>query len=116
VEARKFNVDELDVYETQPTSIEIKEFKLHQRKSATPEACCLLTCSRLQVQLLVESLSEPAMRFVCIKTIRLSPRLSDATIMFLPQGPSSADVPAKDHELSKIFDTHRNEELKSKQS
>lgn len=56
------------------------------------------------------------MRFVCIKTIRLSPRLREATIMFLPQGPGFTDVPVKDHELSKIFDTHRNEELKSKQS
>lgn len=83
------------------------------------EPCVLMTISKLQIQILIESLVDTNMRFVCLKTIRLSPRISHVEALFIQskpyEPPQLTTNQIESHHLSKIFDTYRDEELKCKQ-
>ncbi len=58
------------------------------------------------------------MRFICIKTVKLSPRLPNVDALFLEsrcyEPPSLQFNKIESHHLSRLFDSYRDEELISK--
>lgn len=121
LKVRRHFFEELQVYQTEDSVLQLQSFKIKYKPPTAYQAepCVLLTISKLEVKVFFESLMDKEMRFTCLKTIRLTSRLSSIEALFIERKPHEPPQlttnKVESHHLSKIFDTYRDEELKCKQ-
>ncbi len=78
----------------------------------------LILMTKYKISLHIESLVDTEMRFITVKNIKVSPRVTLSDCVFINQtpylNPKLCLNGIKPHHLSVLFDTYRNEELKVK--